>query len=87
MLYLTNMQAQLFKAETVSKMMQAFEARQASLVINLMEGVCYPVWYENFVAGMELSEQERADYYAEQPHNITGSSDSFASRLRRRRAG
>jgi hypothetical protein len=46
------MQAQLFKAETVPKMMQAFEVRQASLVINLMEGQGYPIWYENFVDGM-----------------------------------
>lgn len=38
MLYLTNMQAQLCKAETVMKMMLAFEVKKASLVINLMEG-------------------------------------------------
>jgi hypothetical protein len=79
-LYLTNMQAQLFKAETVPKMMQAFEARQPSLVINLMEGSSYPIFYEKDIDVRELSEQERADWSLAMPHNILGSSDSFASR-------
>ena len=36
LLYLTNMQAQLFKAETVPLMLKAFEVPEPSLVINLM---------------------------------------------------
>jgi hypothetical protein len=40
----------------VPKMMQGFEARKASLVINLMEGEGYPVQYEKGLDGMELSE-------------------------------
>jgi hypothetical protein len=81
-LYLTNMQAQLFKAETVPKMMQAFEVRpQASLVINLMESQGYPIFYENNVDKIELSAEERAEWrVGGVPHNVLGSSDSFADR-------
>ena len=74
------MQAQLFKAETVPKMMQAFEARQPSLVINLMEGSGYPCMYEKLVDGMELGEQERAEFSITLIHSVLGSSDSFANR-------
>ena len=46
LLYLTNMQAQLFKAETVPKMLQAFEVSHASMVINLMDSGEYPSYYQ-----------------------------------------
>lgn len=79
-LYLTNMQAQLFKAETVPKLMDVFEVKQASLVLNLMEGVGYQVMYDVCVEPAELSEQERAEWMLDLTHNTLGSSESFASR-------
>ena len=75
------MQAQLFKAETVPKMLSVFEIKHASLVINLMEGEAYPVFYEKNIDLLERTEQERADWSdANAPMNILGNSDSFASR-------
>ena len=79
-LYLTNMQAQLFKAETVPKMMSVFEVKStSSLVINLMEGEGYAACFEKNLDLMELSEQERANYYLDEPHNMKGSSPAFVS--------
>ena len=85
-LYLTNMQAQLFKGETVPMMLDAFAVRAPSLVINLMDSAFYPVDFENDFDLKELSEQERADYSEYLPHNVCGSSHSFASREEAARA-
>ena len=42
LLYLTHMQASLFKAATVPLMLKAFEVPEPSLVINLMSSRYYP---------------------------------------------
>jgi hypothetical protein len=80
-LYLTNMQAQLFDAETVPKMLTAFEIQSSpSLVINLMMSMCFPPTFRVSVDLPELSEQEKADYHYLEINNAYGNSDSFLSR-------
>eukprot|EP01045_Picozoa_sp_COSAG04_P015628 COSAG04_NODE_1248_length_7581_cov_24.589453_1_plen_386_part_10 len=78
LLYLTNMQAQLFKAETVPKMLQAFELPQPSLVINLMGSFCYPCFFDCSMPP-SFTQQERDDFYRLAPHNVQGNSHSFVS--------
>eukprot|EP01045_Picozoa_sp_COSAG04_P035482 COSAG04_NODE_8210_length_1006_cov_1.665932_1_plen_176_part_01 len=78
-LYLTNMQAQLFKTETVPLMLNAFEVPAPSLVINLMSSLCYPCHSDRIISP-ELTEQERADWHGLLSHNIHTSTHSFASR-------
>ena len=69
-LYLTHMQAQLFKGATVPMVLQVFAVRPPSLVINLMESGFYPVSYEKDIDQMGLSEQERADCHFEAPATV-----------------
>ena len=76
-LYLTNMQAQLFKGETVPMMLDAFAVRPSSLVINLMEGEQYPSMYQDGWGGPEAPE----GFYELQPQNVQGPSTPFASTL------
>jgi hypothetical protein len=75
LLYLTNMQAQLFKAETVPKMLQAFEVKQASLVINLMESAFYPTFYPNYFQTPEQQE----NFYLHMTVNVFANQTSFSS--------
>eukprot|EP01043_Picozoa_sp_COSAG02_P019711 COSAG02_NODE_958_length_15648_cov_5.487620_13_plen_705_part_00 len=83
-LYLTNMQARLFGAETVPKMLNVFEVSQASLVINLMDSGGYPVEYDTDAGSETAVESEQGDVGLENyecPHNVFHPDfDSFASR-------
>jgi hypothetical protein len=80
-LYLTNMQAQLFDADTVPKMLGVFEVPAApSLVINLMQSGGYPIAFQNLVDKAGLNEQERTDFHDLEMHNILGHTHSFRSR-------
>ena len=77
-LYLTNMQASLFRADTVEKMMQAFEMPAPSLVIKLMDSLAYPVDFST--RGSELTAEERQEVYTHHTHNVIGHEHSFESR-------
>jgi hypothetical protein len=76
-LYLTNLQAQLFKGETVPLMLGAFEVATPSLVINLMGSFQYPSYYDRMLS-KELTEQERADWHWAFEHTVQGSSAGSA---------
>jgi hypothetical protein len=82
LLYLTNMQAQLFNAETVPKMMNTFEVKQSSLVINLMDSYWYPISFETDTYKRWTREDwdATADDHLIESHNCAGFTGPFASR-------
>ena len=82
-LYMTNMQAKLFEAATVPKMLAAFELDSAAppaLVINLMFASAFQCGVDDVVNKPEHSEQEKQDYYSFAPQNVLGNAESFTSR-------
>ena len=74
LLYLTNMQAQMFSTETVPKMLQAFDVHNPSLVIQLM-GSAGPEKLDTLPT--EMTQAERANYHDFETHSVTGSSHSY----------
>jgi hypothetical protein len=77
-LYLTNMQAQMFSVETVPKMMQAFEVKKASLVINLLYSAGAELWNESYwPEGMTA--EERREFHGLSPHTTAGPEPPFLS--------
>jgi hypothetical protein len=79
-LYLTNQQAELFNAETVPKMMAAFEVEKPSLVINLMDSDCYPSNYEKDYDLRGKGGVDALNFVEWQPHNVQGPTHSFLTR-------
>eukprot|EP01046_Picozoa_sp_COSAG06_P046212 COSAG06_NODE_6514_length_2898_cov_3.997998_2_plen_729_part_01 len=77
LLYLTNMQAQLFKAETVPLLLRAFEVSTPSLVINLMSSQCYPRYYQ---LAFESEADKREVGGGQWGLNVQSSTHSFVSR-------
>ena len=61
-------------------MLQAFETRKSSLVINLMESDGFPVLFDRDIYRRGLTEQQLEDWICIDPHNVKGNTHSFMCR-------
>jgi hypothetical protein len=77
-LYITNMQAQMFSVETVPKMMQAFEVKKPSLVINLLFAMGAGYWNEEDLPA-DMTAEQRIELTRNQIHNTGGTRPPFLS--------